>query len=599
MFSIFAKDMKRIRQVLSDNFLLIGTFICFLCSVELLRVPIYGATFIALLTQVPGSYDFVETLIRMLIVIADAAVLSLPVMFVSRRRWIAFLWIFLFDLYCLVQTWYITVYQDVMPFSHFLLFENVNSVLLRSVAGLMSWRDLLLFLPLAAFIALSFKFRHRKKYNMAAILKYVATIISLYIISIVYNIANDKYENRYSKYQQYLSCYLSSGYICDNGFIPFVIYSFCNTFANKELSDDDYHEIETFLNKKPDYTDNGFASGTNKNLILIIVESLNSWYLERSVCGVEITPNINRLIKEKGTISALHVLPQVRDGRSSDGQFCYATGLLPLKSGSVSITYSGNRYPSLCKALKEKGYSSFNMVCDNGSAWNQQEMSEAIGFDRFYDKSYNNDSGSNLNDSILFINALSEIKKARQPFFAQIVTISTHQPGEKPANPSALSDYPTESTRVTYGMEGFHKLDAQIGEFIQYLKTEGIFDNTIIVIASDHDEVGFNEFEARRDKRAEDSECAFIAINCGQDLRYDNAIGQIDIYPTLLDIMGCNDYYWKGLGHSILRAPKPDYAYSCTGASTGNQQSTLSGYYKKAWDISELIIKGNFFNRKK
>ena len=576
--------------------MLIGTFCCFLCAVELLRVPIYGATFIMVLTQPPGNYDFVEILVRMLIVIADTAVLSLPAMFV-RRRWVVFLWIFLFDVYCLIQSWYISVYQDIMPFSHFLLFENVNGVLLRSVGGLLSWRDLLFFLPLAAFILLSVKFRSIKKYRLKPVVVYVSSFLCMYAVSVVYNLITDKYENRYSRFQQYLSCYLDKGYVCDNGFVPFVVYSLSNLFDSKDLSEEELGEIENFLGEKPKYSDNLYAYGKGKNLIFILVESLNSWYLEREVCGMEITPNINRFLKEDGTVSVLHMLPQVRDGRSSDGLFCYMTGLLPLKSGAVSISYSDNRFPSLCKALSIRGYSSFNMVCDKGSAWNQESMSVSIGFDRFFDHSYGG-SRDDLNDSVLFVNAIREMRKMPRPFFANLVTISTHQPGEKPESPTALSSYPAESTRVTYGMEGFHRLDMLIGDFIERLKSEGLFDNSIIVIASDHDEVGFDEFQKRGVRRPEDRECAFIAINCGKRLSYGNAVGQVDIYPTLLDIMGCNSYGWKGLGHSIFRDPKPDCAYSCSGDETGNAESPLMKYNKDAWDISELIIKGNYFKER-
>ena len=69
----------------------------------------------------------------------------------------------------------------------------------------------------------------------------------------------------------------------------------------------------------------------------------------------------------------------------------------------------------------------------------------------------------------------------------------------------------------------------------------------------------------------------------------------LDIYPTILDIMGCNDYYWKGLGHSIFRNPQPDCATHCVGMEAGNTQSPLLDYYRRAWDISTLIIRGNYF----
>ncbi len=36
-------------------------------------------------------------------------------------------------------------------------------------------------------------------------------------------------------------------------------------------------------------------------------------------------------------------------------------------------------------------------------------------------------------------------------------------------------------------------------------------------------------------------------------------MGQVDVYPTLLDLLGLNDYWWKGLGESIFNPQKPDF----------------------------------------
>ena len=590
--------MEKFKRLLTDNFLPIGTFCCFVCALELLRVPIYGATFITMLTQPPGNYDLTATLVKMLIVLADAAVLSLPAMFVTKRRWIVYLWIFLFDAYCLVQTWYISVYQDIMPFSHFLLFENVNGVLLRSVGGLMSWRDLLLFLPLAAFMAigrLAIKNTGGKRYSRKHFLCITVATLSLYAVSVVYNLRNNE-SDRYSPFHPYLTVYELRGYVTDNGFIPFVIYSIANSMADRQLSDEEIAAISDFLQRE-DYNDNRFAPPARKNLILIIVESFNSWYLNRTVCGVEIMPRLNAMLKEEGTIAALNVLPQVKDGRSSDAHFTYNTGLLPLRTGSVAMSFADNEYPSLAKALKAHGYRSFNMVCDKASAWNQEELMKSLGFDEVIDRNKYTTTDDYIDDAQLFTNAVEKIKTMRQPFFAQIVTMSTHQPGYKPDTSTRLSDYPKGSEMLRNYMEDFHILDSQLYEFVTELKQSGIYDNSIIVIVGDHDEVGYNVFEGRKEQELSDKQIAFIALNTECTLSYSGHINQTDVYTTILDIAGCNDYKWKGLGHSILRSPAPDYAVYWDGRAIGGSLSPLSGYYRRAWDISSMIIRGNYFSK--
>ena len=308
---------------------------------------------------------------------------------------------------------------------------------------------------------------------------------------------------------------------------------------------------------------------------------------------MEIMPNLNRMLKEKGTVSALKVLPQVKDGRSSDGQFICNTGLLPLKMGSVAVSYSGNEFPSIAKALKRHSYGTYNMMCDDAKCWSQGKLSDALGYDKLYD-CYTYGSGELLADSVMLGNALKELKQYRHPFLMQLVTISTHLPGYAPQNPTRLSDYDGNQS-IIYTLEDFHLLDKALGNFIKGLKDSGIYDNSVVIIVSDHDEVGLNEFEKREERIPSDRYCTFIALNTTQTLSYDKVIGQVDIYPTILDIMGCNDYYWKGLGHSIFRNPQPDCATHCVGMEAGNTQSPLLDYYRRAWDISTLIIRGNYF----
>lgn len=89
-----------------------------------------------------------------------------------------------------------------------------------------------------------------------------------------------------------------------------------------------------------------------RNLILILTESLCAWPVGLEVGGTEVTPYLNSLARDTTVLYFPKVLPQVKDGRSSDAQLILNTGLLPLASGAASGTYGLNTYPSLPKALK-------------------------------------------------------------------------------------------------------------------------------------------------------------------------------------------------------------------------------------------------------
>ena len=573
------------KQALKNNYLLIGTFVCFVVALEMLRAPVYGGTLTVMLTCVPGSYDFVDTLLPMFVMLADAAVLSLPALFVRRRRWIVYAWIALFCCYVAVERMYMHVYHDAMPFSHFLLWGNVNGTLLRSAGGLFGAGELVAFLPLIVLIFVGRKLPEPRRYGRGTVLSVIGCALAGYAVGAAYNVS--RLGRHYSITQPYTTMYKACGYICDNGFVPYVVYSVVTAVTPDRLSDDDRRRIESYLARQPRYTDNSYASPQRRNVIVIVVESLNSWMLDRTVCGVEVMPHVDSLLHREGTVAALKLLPQVKDGRSSDGHFIINTGLLPLSSGSVATSYAHNRrYPSLARALKRHGYTSFNMVCDQASAWNQQELAQALGFDRFYDCTAQS-TGDDLSDEAMLRAAVDSIAASPKPVFAHLVTLNTHQPYRAPDSPTALSrvDAPR---RVAYALEAFHRLDAQIGDFLDRLRRRGLLENSIVAIVSDHNDVDLNELEGR-DPTVDDTYCAMIVTGTVVTKSIDTPAGQVDIYPTLLDLAGCNDYSWKGLGSSLLRR-EPASAADCDGTLVGADSRTL-----EAWEVSRRIIKGNYF----
>ena len=87
---------------------------------------------------------------------------------------------------------------------------------------------------------------------------------------------------------------------------------------------------------------------------MILAESLESWVLEQTVEGQELTPCLNRLLKDSTTIYAPYVVSQVKGGRSIDAQLMVNTGLLPIDNGVYSLKYPHSTYPSLARAMKQK-----------------------------------------------------------------------------------------------------------------------------------------------------------------------------------------------------------------------------------------------------
>lgn len=129
-----------------------------------------------------------------------------------------------------------------------------------------------------------------------------------------------------------------------------------------------------------------------------------------------------------------------------------------------------------------------------------------------------------------------------------------HYPYDELRIPSTeISQSQMYTAEIRNYLETVHYCDDAIGKFIQELKQKGIYENSVIAIISDHNEIDKNQVEDRREVFPEDKEIAMIVLNAPQKLQCDTLIEQIDVYPTLLDLMGVNHYDWKGLGYSIFR----------------------------------------------
>ena len=105
-----------------------------------------------------------------------------------------------------------------------------------------------------------------------------------------------------------------------------------------------------------------------------------------------------------------------------------------------------------------------------------------------------------------------------------------------------------------------------------------------------------NVLEGRDLRTLADREVALVVLNTPYTVSYEAVAGQIDVYPTLLDVMGCNEYPWKGLGYSLLRTPVQSAIYWDRSVA-GNTLSPLVSRQREAWNISNLVLTGNYFSK--
>lgn len=362
------------------------------------------------------------------------------------------------------------------------------------------------------------------------------------------------------------------------------------------MSDKEKHLAENFIKTNcPSYTDNSYKTPIEQpNVIFIMVESLNAWAVNLDIDRKPVTPTLNALAADSANIVCLNVISQAKNGHSSDGKFMYQTGLLPLLDRSVAMEYSNRTFPSLVKALKQQGYKAVEICGDEPSLWNIENMSAAYGFDELYhnpELKEELEAANYLIDKVVMEFSARYLPTLKGHFIAQLFTGVMHSPYNEKFEPATwISASKQYTPAVRNYLEKTHYFDQQLGIFLDNLKQAGLYDNSVIIIASDHCEPVDDAPNGRPAISKNGNECVFIVLNSRHGKLITGPIGQIDIYPTLLDVIGLNDYPWKGLGHSLLR-------YNVSSAAENDEEhygnSTLLKQQQQAWTVSNILIKGD------
>ena len=560
--------------------------------------------------------EFVNILI---IAIVDVLIILLPFVWLSPRwRWTFGVAVALYTFWLISNAWYSRTYFELMPLKSYLLFENVSSVLIDSTLGSILWRDLWVLTP-PVLIAVAYYLYYKKalegkvfpfRKTMTAIVLVVflgfnvwATYLEVekriakrYTVEYFLSVTGERLSWHHSYFPPL------SDYYYINGGVAFWVKEAIGWSPGADLTEEEKEKIEEFIASTPKGRNNDIDSlNVNKNLILVMAESLSSWVIDFKIDGNEVTPTLNSFFHDNETFAIRNVLSQVTNGRTSDGHFIYNTGLLPCRSTQTVIHFGDVPYPSIAKALKAKGYYAFNILSDDITFWNQATTSRSYGFDKTYEKgnySKGNKVPMNKFDSVILPAAVNYFKTSKSPFYAMAVTLSMHSPWRMiDDSPQWIKDAQLKDEVKKY-LSVAHFFDSQLKNFIDQLKENGLYDNSVVVIASDHEGLCRHVVDGREKLEPGDRFIPVVILNSGVNTKHNDVVGQIDIFPTILDVMGADEYEWKGVGHSLLRE-KVTSAVTSDGVVVGDSTSALSPRQKEAWNISNSIILSRYFDNAK
>ena len=348
----------------------------------------------------------------------------------------------------------------------------------------------------------------------------------------------------------------------------FILVDWIENIKAKDV-DIDYDEfseqVEPFVQEREDVT-------FDTPLVLILVESLEDWAVNEIS-----TPHLCNFLQTHNCLHAHKITKQTIGGTSADGQMIMNTGLLPISQGAACFRFPTNVYPSIGECCAGR---TATIIPHQIGIWNQQYMSPAFAYDTTFVR--------NENDSLLFQTTIDLLHNGYQ--MVQTITMSSHSPFKYGATRSKLMLRDDMPTYLSDYLKSIHYMDNGLQVLLAKIDADSLLSQATIVITGDH--TVFPD-----DKRAEYAEwCvknnlnykiseAFVPLiiysqQIKDNIRIVDTCYQMDIYPTIMHLMGCEKYYWKGFGINLVD-------------TTGCYNRSISE--KEAYELSDKLIRTNWF----
>lgn len=435
------------------------------------------------------------------------------------------------------KVWFYTIYllisglllADMLYFRYFNtyasvhLFQNVTQVgeISSSIFELFKISDLLLFIDLPILVLLHYKKIIGHKIHMTT--RYI-------LLSIICLLLVEAYS--YGDFQTLKSEFY---------------YYHMNDFSlleNKE-EDQDVSELPEIIIEEPVIKEH-FGAGQGRNLIVIQVESLQDMVIGKFYNEKEITPFLNTLIEDSFYFS--NYFQQLGKGNTSDAEFVTHNSIHAAISEITYEKYTDRDYYGLPWILKENGYETKAFHGYQSSFWNRINAYPSQGFDQFkFEEDYDLEDtiGFGLADLDFFEQSIEDLKALPSPFYAFMITLSNHHPYEMREEYRSIVLEP-DSTFENY-LNAVNYTDQALEVFINDLKENGLYDNSMIVIYGDHmglnphlDEGDLSDFVGREYRLDEGMNIPLIIHIPGYEdtSEITKVGGQIDFLPTILNLLG-------------------------------------------------------------
>jgi len=294
------------------------------------------------------------------------------------------------------------------------------------------------------------------------------------------------------------------------------------------------------------------AAAAGRNVMYLQLESFQDFVIGKKYLGQEITPNLNKLI-EKDTIYFKNFYQQNGKGNTADSEFVAQNSLYTNIKYPTYMKYKDNYFRGIGNILKENGYGTIAFHGNEADFWGREEAYKSMGIDEFIseiDFLSTEKIGMGISDGAMFSEAIDVLDEMNKPFYSLITTLTTHIPYEMPREKVDFKlTKDDEGTEFGRYLESMNYLDKEIGKFMDNLKKEKMYDNTMFVIYGDHFglRASNKENKKRISKMIGREYTTLEMMNIPLIIHIPNSKivdkpkivgGHMDILPTVLNLLG-------------------------------------------------------------
>ena len=337
------------------------------------------------------------------------------------------------------------------------------------------------------------------------------------------------------------------------------------------------YDLKNYLKKEA----TGAKIAKPQHIFVIVSESYANWPLLAKYNNLHIADNMQKVIAQNNTVYTSHMLPS---GSSTIG------ALMTMVTGMANSNLYLTTMPEALKEpyltatapqMKNLGYETSFWYSGPATWENIQEFTLAQGFDNFYSRGNldENATGSvwGADDEYLYDAIFKQIDENKATF-SVILNTSNHSPFnidlaskgfDEEKVRKALPESEQNNQELIKELGHFWYADKMAGEFIEKIQKK--YPDSLIIFVGDHaDRYNIDKTPSMYERYT----VPLIITGKGitKDLvPKDNAGSQIDIMPTIIDLIAPTNFEYYSVGNSLMTNKLgQSYAFWITADAIGN-----------------------------